>query len=66
MDDAHNSHMDRKDTKETGVKSKARAKRMYRGIELPRLTAPTRIPMADIERAVANAFAKRSAALAKD
>ena len=42
------------------------AKAMYRGIVLPTLTAPSRIPLADIERAVKNAFAKRSAALADD
>lgn len=41
-------------------------KAMYRGIVLPTLTAPSRIPLADIERAVKNAFAKRSTALAED
>jgi len=45
----------------------ARSKRlMYRGNELPRLTAPSSIPLDDIRRAVAEAFAKHSPAIADD
>ncbi|MEO8927165.1 MAG: hypothetical protein ABI306_08375 [Caulobacteraceae bacterium] len=36
----------------------------YRGVELPRLTIPPRLPLAEIRRAVAEAFAER--ALARD
>jgi hypothetical protein len=36
------------------------AKLMYRGVELPRLTAASRIPLDDIKQAVAYAFAKQS------
>jgi hypothetical protein len=42
------------------------AKLMYRGVELPRLTAPSRIPLDDIKRAVAYAFAKHAPVLADD
>lgn len=41
-------------------------KLMYRGIELPRLTAPSRLPLAEIKRAVAEAFAKHPASLVED
>lgn len=41
-------------------------KLMYRGIELPRLTAPSRLPLAEIKRAVADAFAKHAASLVED
>lgn len=41
-------------------------KLMYRGIELPRLTAPSRLPLAEIKRAVADAFAKHAASIAED
>ena len=42
------------------------AKLMYRGVELPRLTAPSRIPLDDIKRAVAYAFTKHAPVLADD
>jgi hypothetical protein len=51
---------------ERKVRPAPAAKQMYRGIELVRLTAPTCIPQVDLERAVAEAFAKRSATVAKD
>jgi hypothetical protein len=41
-------------------------KLMYRGIELPRLTAPSRLPLVEIKRAVADAFAKHPADLVED
>ncbi len=42
------------------------AKLMYRGVELPKLTTPSRIPLDDIKRAVAYAFAKHAPVLADD
>jgi hypothetical protein len=38
----------------------------YRGIDLPKLTVPPRLPLADIKRAVAKAFAERDTAIADD
>jgi hypothetical protein len=38
----------------------------YRGIDLPRLTVPPRLPLAEIKRAVAQAFAERDSAVADD
>lgn len=42
------------------------SKLMYRGVELPRLTVPSRIPLDDIKRAVAYAFAKHAPVLVDD
>lgn len=41
------------------------AKLTYRGIELPSLPPP-RLPLAEIKRAVAEAFAERTPAIADD
>ena len=38
----------------------------YRGIDLPRLTIPPRLPLAEIKRAVAEAFAERAPTVADD
>ena len=48
------------------VSSPRPTKLMYRGVELPRLTTPPRIPLDDIKRAVAYAFAKHAPVLVDD
>lgn len=55
---------------QTATMRKAPAQRSpkltYRGIDLPRLTIPPRLPLAEIKRAVAEAFAERAPVVADD
>ncbi|MDQ2859705.1 MAG: hypothetical protein M3T55_03055 [Pseudomonadota bacterium] len=57
-------------TSSSSIKRKAPAQRspklIYRGIELPRLTIPPRLPLSEIKRAVAEAFAERAMTVADD
>ncbi|MGI8841391.1 MAG: hypothetical protein ACR2F8_11520 [Caulobacteraceae bacterium] len=57
-------------TSSRSTKPRAPAQRspklIYRGIELPRLTIPPRLPLAEIKRAVAEAFAERALTVADD
>lgn len=61
---AHMSDMDKPKANKTRKASSS--KLMYRGNVLPRLTVEPRLPLAEIERAVAAAFAKTLPAVADD